>query len=261
MTTELSTSKSPPLLSAGSALLTDFDGTLVELAEHPDAVSPSPDLPVWLSGLQQHLGGALAIVTGRRLAEVDRYLAPFRLTGAGAHGAELRWAGDDPTTSVVAPLETALVAGIESALADLPGVWVENKTYALAAHFRQNPAAAAECHARVERVAAGFPQVKVFGGHAVVEVRSEALSKGTATQLLLSRPPFAGRVPVFVGDDFADEEAFRIVQAAGGHGVKVGDGASVAHYRLPQVAAVHRWMRDSLAQPRQALKPAAGTQA
>jgi trehalose 6-phosphate phosphatase len=140
-----------------------------------------------------------------------------------------------------------LVRNLEAVLADLQGVWGENKTYALAVHFRQNPGAALECRTRVERVAASFPQVKIFLGHAVVEVRSRECGKGAATRLLLSRPPFAGRIPMFVGDDGADEEAFLAVQAVGGHGIKVGCGETGAHYRLPDVAAVHRWIRDSLA--------------
>ena len=250
MTTDLLSSRSPLLLSPASALLLDFDGTLVELAAHPDAVSPSAGLAGWLYQLEKHLGDALAIVTGRRLRDVDRYLDPLRLMGAGAHGAELRVAIAGKTTPVIAPLEAPLIVAIEAAIRGLPGIWMENKTFALAVHFRQNPALAADCLARVQQAAQAFSQIEVFNGHAVVEVRRKGLGKGAAIGFLLQHPAFAGRVPVFIGDDLADEEGFLAVQAAGGYGIKVGAGDTVAHCRLTDVAAVHRWLCESLMQLR-----------
>ncbi len=250
MTTDLLSSRSPPLLSPTSALLLDFDGTLVELAAHPDAVSPSAGLAGWLYQLAKHLDDALAIVTGRRLREVDRHLDPLRLMGAGAYGAELRMAIAGKTTPVIAALDAPLIAAIEAAISDLSGIWMENKTYALAVHYRQHPALAAECLARVQQAAQPFGQIEVFTGHAVVEVRRKGLGKGAAISFLLQHPTFSGRMPVFVGDDLADEEGFTAVQAAGGHGVKVGTGDSAAHYRLADVPAVHRWLCESLMQLR-----------
>ncbi|MES2884182.1 MAG: trehalose-phosphatase [Pseudomonadota bacterium] len=250
MTTDLLSSRSPPLLRPNVALLSDFDGTLVELAAHPDAVSPSAGLAGWLYQLEKHLGEALAIVTGRRLREVDRYLDPLRLMGAGAHGAELRVAFAGKTTPVIAPLEVVLIADIEAAVSALPGVWLENKTFALAVHFRQNPAVAAECFARVKEAASHYTQLEVFSGHAVVEVRRKGLGKGSATSFLLQHPAFAGRVPVFLGDDLADEECFAVVQALGGHGIKVGAGDTAARHRLADIPAVHRWLCESLMQLR-----------
>ena len=250
MTTDLILSGSPPLLGRDNALLSDFDGTLVELASHPDAVSPSAGLAGWLYQLEKVLGDALAIVTGRRLREVDRHLEPLRLMGAGAHGAELRVTISGKTTPVIAPLEASLIEDIEAAIADLPGLWLENKTFALAVHLRQNLAASEECLRRVQQVAERHPQIDVFVGHAVVELRRKGLSKGSAICFLLQHPAFAGRVPVFVGDDLADEEGFAAVQAVGGHGIKVGAGDTVAQYRLADVPAVHRWLRESLLQLR-----------
>ena len=250
MTTDLLVSRSPPLLSPTSALLLDFDGTLVELAAHPDAVSLSAGLAGWLYQLEKHLGDALAMVTGRRLREIDRHLDPLRLMGAGAHGAELRVAIAGKTTPVIAPLEASLIEAIQSGIADMPGLWMENKTFALAVHFRQNPDLAMECLARVQRAAQPFSQIEVFNGHAVVEIRRKGLGKGLAISFLLQHPAFAERTPVFVGDDLADEEGFLAVQAAGGHGVKVGPGDTVARYHLADVAAVHRWLCESLMQLR-----------
>lgn len=250
MTTDSLLSRSPPLLRPNIALLSDFDGTLVELAAHPDAVSPSAGLAGWLYQLEKHLGDALAIVTGRRLREVDRHLDPLRLMGAGAHGAELRVAIAGKTTPVIAPLEATVITAIETAVAPLPGVWLENKTFALAVHFRQNPAAAAACFARVQEAASLHAQLEVFSGHAVVEVRRKGLGKGPAISFLLQHPAFAGRVPVFIGDDLADEEGFAVVQALGGHGIKVGTDDTVARYQLADVPAVHRWLCESLMQLR-----------
>ncbi len=250
MTTDLSLCRSPPLLGPDAALLSDFDGTLVELASHPEAVSPSAGLAGWLYQLEHHLGEALAIVTGRRLREVDHHLSPLQVMGAGAHGAELRVAIAGKTTPVIAALEATLVQRIQAAIADLPGVWLENKTFALAVHFRQNPAVASDCLVRVRQAVGAHPQIEVFEGHAVVELRRKGLGKGAATSFLLQHPAFAGRQPVFVGDDLADEEAFAVVQAHGGHGIKVGVGDSVAHYRLVDVPAVHRWLCESLMQLR-----------
>lgn len=249
MTTEL-LENAPPLLHANSAFMSDFDGTLVELAPLPDAVSVSAGLAGWLHQLEAHLNHALAIVTGRRLADVDTHLSSLLLMGAGAHGAEIRPEIGARVVPIVAPLESTLVDSINAALRDLPDVWVENKTFALAAHFRQNPAAGPECQTRIRSVLSGLDGVEVFEGHAVVEVRIKGVSKGAATRSFLGTPVFAGRTPVFVGDDFADEEAFLAVQSAGGHGIKVGPGSTRAQYRLPDVAAVHRWICESLMQLR-----------
>lgn len=237
-------------MSSNAALLTDFDGTLVELAAHPDAVSPSAGLAGWLYQLEKHLGEALAVVTGRRLREVDRHLEPLKLMGAGAHGAELRVVIAGKTTPVIAPLEDAVVTAIESAVAALPGVWVENKTFALAVHFRQSPELGLKTIAQVQAAAQPHAQIEVFAGNAVVEVRRKGINKGTAVSFLLQHPAFIGRVPVFVGDDLSDEEGFAAVQALGGYGIKVGAGDSAAQYRLADVSAVHRWLCESLMQLR-----------
>lgn len=248
MTTDLLLSRSPPLLGPASSLLLDFDGTLVELAAHPDAVSPSTELAGWLYQLQNHLGNALAIVTGRPLGDIDRLLAPLRLTGAGTHGAERRMVMNGRIHATLEPLPaqhhellSALVAGNE-------GVWVEDKKYALAVHYRLNPGAASVCHEAAQRVQTADPALDIVPGHAVVELRRRGSGKGAAIKSLLHLPSFAQRTPVFVGDDVADEEGFLAVQAVGGIGVRVGPGATQARHRLSDAAAVHCWLRASLIQ-------------
>lgn len=248
MTTDYLLSRSPPLLHAQSALLTDFDGTLVELAAHPDAVCPSAGLAGWLYQLEKQLGDALAIVTGRRLSDVDRFLEPLKLMGAGAHGAELRTSIAGKTMPVADPLDRELIAALQHAVESLEGVWLENKTYAISVHFRDNPALATECRQRVQAVLQDTPRIEILDGHAVVEVRRQGQSKAAAVSFLLQHPVFLRRQPVFVGDDLADEDAFAVVQAAGGFGVKVGGGKTVARYRLDDVSAVHGWLREFLMQ-------------
>lgn len=246
MTTEALLPRSPPLLTRSHALLTDFDGTLVALAAHPDAVVPAAGLAGWLYQIEQQLDGALAIITGRRLAAVDRLLDPLRCMGAGAHGAELRVAIAGKATPVIAPLAASFVQRVEAAVATLDGVWVENKTYALAVHYRSQPAHAEACRMAALQAAADEPQIEVFTGHAVVELRRRGIGKGAAASFLLQHPAFSGRTPVFIGDDAADEEGMATVQALGGLGIKVGPGESAAQHRLHDVQAVHRWLCGSL---------------
>lgn len=244
-TTQQNLLRSPPLVVPNQALFLDFDGTLVELAEHPDAVNLSAGLQGWLLQLQTQLDGAVGLVTGRRLSSVDGFLDPVRLAGTGAHGAEARWSGYTDIAAAVPALEADWVQQLRDAIESLSGVWLENKLYGVALHWRQNPAAAADCE-RLLRTAVAGTELVVVPGHCVVEARRQGLGKDISVQRLMALPGFAGRVPVFVGDDHADEEAFAAVQALGGYGVKVGLGDTVAHYQLASVSETHRWLRESL---------------
>lgn len=248
MTTDFLLSRSPPLLSPASALLLDFDGTLVELASHPDAVSPSSELAGWLYQLEKYLGNALAIVTGRPLRDIDRLLKPLRLMGAGTHGAELRLAMGGEIRPTIEPLPARHRTILLELVAGLEGVWVEDKVYALAVHYRRNPDAASACHSSARQVQKMDADLDVVPGHAVVELRRKGSGKGAAIQSLLRHPVFMRRAPVFVGDDVADEEGFLAVQAAGGFGIKVGAGPTQARHRLADAAAVHDWLHESLLQ-------------
>ncbi|GAC1624934.1 MAG: trehalose-phosphatase [Nevskia sp.] len=244
MTTPQAALRSPPLLTRDQALFLDFDGTLAGIAEHPGAVSVHEGVKSWLHDLRAQLDGALAIVTGRRLHEVDAYLQPLQLVGAGAHGAEVRWLANNPIVSAMAALPQDWIAALRQSLAALPGVWLEDKVYGVAVHYRQNPAAGRDC-ARAVHAAIGALALDLVPGHFVVEVRHRGIGKGRAIALLLRQAVFAGRRPVFVGDDRADEDGFRTVAAAGGWGVKVGDGATAALHRIATVDGVHRWLHES----------------
>jgi len=239
---------SPP--SCDDALFLDFDGTLVELAERPELVQVAGQLPALLSCVAAALGEALAIVSGRSLASIDALLTPMRFCGAGLHGAELR---TDPREAAP-PYEALLeqVANIlELRLRGDSGMWLEDKGKTLALHYRGVPeqAAAAEC---LLREAVAGADLEVIAGKRVFEARQRGVHKGYALLALMRRPPFSGRRPIYVGDDVTDEDGIEAAQALGGIGIKVGDGASAAAWRLESPAAVRAWLAaTACTQPQQ----------
>jgi trehalose 6-phosphate phosphatase len=237
----------PPLLQPDSALYLDFDGTLVDLAPTPDAVRPAIGLVGVLTELHRRLGGAVAIVSGRRLESVDHWLAPLQLCGAGLHGAQMRLT-PDLTDQGSSPQEVArLVQELRATYASDSRILVEDKGASVALHFRLAPEREAECSALMRRLALAHG-LDVLNGHAVVEARPRGVNKGVGVHRLDEVAPFAGRTPVFVGDDTTDEDAILVVQALGGFGVRVGPAHSAANHRLADVAAVHRWLQASLDQ-------------
>ncbi|HYE26926.1 MAG TPA: trehalose-phosphatase [Allosphingosinicella sp.] len=235
---------SPPPLSslAPVALFLDFDGTLVELASAPDAISVPPSLKPLLDRLAARLAGRLAIVSGRALADLQRHLGVAGLAVAGSHGAELVYA-DGTTVPVAAPPGLARAREeIRRFAAGKEGLIVEEKPAGIALHYRMAPA-------REDRVA-GFVAdlarrsgLALQHGKMVAELRPRGADKGEALRRLMAEPPFAGARPVFVGDDVTDEEAFRAAAALGGEGVLVGPARpSAARWRLDGVAGVTQWL-------------------
>lgn len=236
----------PPLLPARAALYLDFDGTLATFAPHPDGVAVDESLPALLSGIRERLGGALALVTGRSLASLDALIAPVRFPGAGLHGLELRPPSGAATGAGDTAVVTALVRELKQRFSDDPRILIEDKGPAVALHYRRARARANECIAAMRELVAGT-ELQVIAGHAVVEARPRGADKGEALRALSTEPPFADRLPVFVGDDVTDEDGFRAATELGGYGIKVGPGASVARYRIAAVDGVHAWLRASLA--------------
>ena len=234
----------PPRVSAGDALFLDLDGTLVEIAPTPDAVRPARRLPQILEHLSRRLGSALAIVSGRPISEIDRILAPLALPAAGLHGLERRSTDGTHRPPPALPRLCELRTALQDFAAAHPGLLLEDKGAALALHYRARPELGAAAAAAVE-TALGRPcgGIVVQQGKAVIELRPDGADKGRAVAAFMSEPPFAGRRPVFAGDDKTDEAAFRAVRARGGVAVRVGgEGATAAEWSLADVAAVHAWL-------------------
>ncbi len=248
------------------ALFLDFDGTLVEIVERPEAVAVDPALPGLLAGLRDALGGALALVSGRSVATLDAFLDPYRGDAAGLHGVERRVGGTlfgcDPDAH---PALRAGVAHLRFATAEWPGVIIEDKGCSVALHWRLAPNHAAGAHALMLRLADELgPDYRIQGGKAVAEILPAASGKGPVIARFMEEAPYRGRRPVFIGDDLTDENGFAVVNAMGGLSVRVGAGETVAGVRLADPAAVRaalpRWIaagRVDLESPPQGLRASA----
>lgn len=227
------------------ALFLDFDGTLVPIASHPDAVMLPLRQRRLLSVLQTQLEGAVAIISGRRLADLERLTAPLPLTLAGCHGAQRR---DSDGTRHAAQIEPEAAADLGTILAEFsqqhPGTVFEDKTYAFALHYRQAPQYERACRDMMTRLWQAYRGTyQLTEGKCLLELRHHACHKGRAVQTLLDTPPFQQRTPLFIGDDSTDEDAFPVVNAHGGFSVRVGEAAqSQATYRLDSVEEVLSWL-------------------
>ncbi|HZE92729.1 MAG TPA: trehalose-phosphatase [Rhizobacter sp.] len=234
-----------PVIHANSALFFDFDGTLVDLAQRPDEVIVEPGLVRLLGTLRRSLHGALAVVSGRPIAQIDAFLAPLHLPVAGVHGAERRSAHGN-IVSLVAPSLAAATVQLEALALAHPGLLLERKPGALAIHYRLAPALEALCERAMSRVCEDLPGMALIRGKKVIELKTARASKARALEAFLLEPPFVGREPMFIGDDLTDEDAFVAVQKLGGAGIKVDVGPSAARHRVASVAALHAWLHEGL---------------
>lgn len=223
------------------ALFFDLDGTLVDIAERPDAITVPREVPVLLARLNGMLGGALAVVSGRPLAEIDHHLRPLKLCAAGVHGAERRGADGRVLHLVVGDLHAATEL-VEAACAVHPGLQLENKPGAIALHYRRAPQLEDLCLAVMGQALQLSTGMELLRGKMVVELKSSHTGKGLAVASFLSEAPFRGRRPWFFGDDLTDESAFEFVQQHGGVAVKVGTGPTLAPCRLADPRAVRQWL-------------------
>ncbi len=228
------------------AVFLDFDGTLVELVDDPQAVAIEPAALDRLEVLQAELAGALAVVSGRRIADLDRFLAPMRFAAAGVHGLERRVRPGDEIERLAGP-ETLddVRKRLERPLRDNPRLTLEDKGTALVLHYRTARDLKGVAEQAMAKATAGRHDLAVMNGDNIVEVHPAGMDKGQALAAMMKDAPFAGRVPIYVGDDTTDEFALEHVRDAGGVSIKVGDKQSVADFRLADVAAVHRWLTAS----------------
>lgn len=235
-----------PVIGPNSALFLDFDGTLVDLAAQPEAVVIPGDLVPLLQQLAQHLGGAVALVSGRKLTDLDHFLAPLVLPAAAEHGAHCRRA-DGSQVQADAPDLTRVVRPLLALADSHPGLRVEVKASGVALHYRQAPQLEGLARQVMQQAADSQAGMTLLSGKCVLELKPAHVSKGLAIADFMRLPPFAGRCPVFVGDDVTDEAGFAAVQALGGATVKVGDGHTLARQRLPHPMAVRRWLHAAVA--------------
>ncbi len=238
-----------PLLTTAHALFLDFDGTLTELAPRPDAVRVASGLVPTLTALHAQLGGALAIVTGRPQADIDHFLSPLRLPTASEHGALYRF--KDTTYRAMPALDLTPVWQAAQALAaDHAGLLVEQKSASVALHFRQVPHLQALCHDTMQNAMQALDGAELLAGKLVFEVKHKGVHKGQAIRDFMEQAPFAGRTPVFVGDDVTDEAGFAAVHHLGGWSIKVGQGPTVAQHRCMTPAALRGWLSSARTQCR-----------
>lgn len=233
----------PSVVPSETAFFFDLDGTLAEFCLRPEAVRIAPPALAALSTLAC-VSGALAVVSGRTLSQIDALIAPLHVPAAGVHGVERRDAQGHVHRLPPEDLPPPGLAGrLAQALAPLEGTFVEDKGAALALHYRGAPAQARAVLGIAQSAAARHPQLRLQPGKFVVELKPARADKGRAIAAFLAEPPFAGRVPLFIGDDRTDEAGFAVVNAAHGVSIKVGPGETCATYRLADVAAVSAWLQ------------------
>ena len=234
------------LLYNSTALFLDFDGTLVDIAEHPHDVEVPSALVPTLRSLSEYLGGAVAVISGRPISQIDDFLRPLQLAAAGVHGAERRSSGGELTLLSTHPLDVVEQAARKLA-AQNAGLLVESKRGSLALHYRQAPELEELCLSTMQQAVQESPGITLLRGKMVVEAKPGGASKGGAIEKFMREPPFAGRAPLFVGDDITDEVGFSTVQRLGGLGVKVGEGATVAWQRIASPKQFRQELQDAVA--------------
>ena len=230
------------------AFFLDIDGTLLDIAATPKAVHTARADCRLVAALYDKADGALALVSGRSLQMIDQLFSPMRLPAAGQHGVERR----DARGRVHRPaFSTDVLANAAEKIREFAerhaGLVFENKGYSMALHYRLAPHLAGAAHAVVREAArAAGKAVEVQGGKMVAELKPSGHDKGRAIEAFMREKPFAGRVPVFLGDDLTDEHGFRMVDRVGGYAIKVGSGATAARWRVANPAAARSWLADWL---------------
>ncbi|MGH6789901.1 MAG: trehalose-phosphatase [Pseudolabrys sp.] len=223
MTNNLATNNLATSDLGAVALLLDVDGTLIDIGSTPTDVDVPADLLASLERLIELTGGAVALVSGRPIADLDRLFAPLRLPAIGGHGAEMRVNGEPPRHAAE-PLPAALRKLLADAAAPGSGIIVEDKGYSLALHYRAAPQDESRLRKHIAEGVAAFPDepVEVLRGKAMLEVTRPGVSKGEGVRELMKHPPFRKRKPIFIGDDVTDESVFAVLPALGGEGFSVG---------------------------------------
>lgn len=226
-------------------LFLDVDGTLLDLAPSPEAVEVPAGLRDTLAAAERRLDGALALVSGRPIGQLDRLFAPLRLRASGIHGAQIRDAADGPGRWLTqARLPDRAWPDLLRLLEAFPGTLAENKGISFAVHYRNSAAAEEELVVALRRFIAVFvePDLELVAGHRVFEIRLPGFDKGKAISRFMARRPFAGRRPVFVADDRMDRAGFDAALALGGLAFSVGAPLPGLSGWFPKPEAVRAWL-------------------
>jgi trehalose 6-phosphate phosphatase len=240
-------SESAPHNQQGWALFLDVDGTLLEIAETPQGVHVPTSLKQLLDEVRWRLDGALALVSGRSLNNLDQLFTPLRFIASGVHGCERRTADGH----VLRPeVDAATIARVRTQLAEFvrghEGLLLEDKHYAVAMHFRRAPEMREEVYRIMNDMLLQLgPMFALQAGKNVLELRPGAWTKGSSITAFMQEQPFVGRTPVFIGDDVTDEDAFAVVNEMSGVSIHVGNpAATLARHRLGGVSEVLRWLQS-----------------
>lgn len=239
----------PPVGGPGWAYFFDLDGTLVDLVDPPAVVRVDAGLRELLEALRHATGGAVALITGRSLDNLDAVFPGFSFPAAGQHGVERRSA-DGQVTRHDPPPGLDEARRVLSEVQD-PRLELEDKGLSLALHYRLAPQLGGYA-GRLARLAAAHagPQYVVLTGKRIVEIKPSGRDKGVAVREFMEEPPFRGRKPLFLGDDVTDEHGFEMVNALGGASIKVGTGETGARWHLRDVRAVRAWLARAIAAAR-----------
>lgn len=226
------------------SLFLDVDGTLLDLADSPDAVVVSPRLLKLLGDLNQQTKHAVVLISGRSVAQLDSLFHPLQLPAAGLHGSEWRdLAGNYHASEANGMTMNRARERLAEIVRRYPGLLFEDKGLAIALHYRREPELGPMVHRVFKDIAAELgPEYRLQEGKAVVELTAARHTKGSAIEAFMREPSMRERIPVMLGDDVTDESGFDTVNRLQGISCKVGDGETAAHYRLPSPSAVRRWL-------------------
>jgi trehalose 6-phosphate phosphatase len=228
------------------SILLDIDGTLLDLARTPREVWVPPGLAATLQALRDRTNGALALVSGRSLNDIDLIFALDRFPAVGGHGAEMRLSTDGEAVATHAPpLDQELKRRLAAIARLSPGILLEDKGYSLALHYRLAPHAEKAIYEAVSLIRADLPNapIEVLPGKCVCEIKQAGFDKASGVRELMSHAPFRNRRPIFIGDDVTDESVFAIVPGLGGLAFSVGRHASgvAGHFDTP--SDVRAWLK------------------
>lgn len=232
------------------AILLDIDGTLLDLAPTPREVWVPPDLATTLQKLMLRTSGAMALVSGRSLNDIDLIFAPMQFPSVGGHGAEMRLTPDVGSVATHAPpMDKDLKMRFAAISKISPGILLEDKGYSLALHFRLAPHAEKAIYEAVSVIRADLPnaQVEVLPGKFVCEVKHVGFTKASGVVELMTHEPFAGRKPLFIGDDVTDETVFAIMPDYDGLAFSVGRRARGVAGHFDEPRDVRAWLASLVA--------------